>query len=81
MANGFAKNLADAAPEASDFGVGEIAGLAQRMKTSAPEALVGVDIAEATQNALIEQEGFEAGGVRAESAAESGLGKLERIGA
>lgn len=59
-ANRFVQNQADFFVQARDFIRREIGAEALRMNPRAPQGLIGVDIAHATERALIEQERLDA---------------------
>jgi hypothetical protein len=80
-ADSFAEDLANRSPEAGEFLFAQVGPLAHRMKAGAPEAFVGVDVAQAAQHVLIEQERFYTSLARAQPAAEFRFSQLERIGA
>ena len=79
--DGVGEDFDEGGAEAGEFGAGEAAGLAAGADAGAEEALVGVDVADAVEQGLVEQGGFDGGLAVAEEGDEVFEGDGEGFGA
>ena len=77
--NCFGQNLADCPMEPKELFPRQIFGDASRMQTRAEQALVCIDVANAAQNFLVEQQRLDAGAPRSEVSAEILGADFERL--
>ena len=77
--DGMAENLLESDMEAVEFGAGEPAGLAAGTDTGAEEAFIGIDIAHAGEQRLVEQCGLDGELAAAEESCEFAASDGERL--
>ena len=68
--NGVGEDVDKSLAEAGEFGAGEAAGVAAGTDAGVEEALVGVDVADAVEQALVQQRGFNGGAAAPEEGIE-----------
>ncbi len=79
QADGFAEHALHGLAQAVDFLVGEIGGQARGMQARPPQAFVSVDISNAAQDALIEQQRFDSGATARQTATKFLRGNRQRV--
>jgi hypothetical protein len=79
--NGVAQDFDEGGAEPDELGAGEARGLAARADVGEEEGLVGVDVADAVEQGLVEQRGLDGGAAVAEDGDEVGEGDGEGFAA
>ena len=77
--DGFGQNLADCAVERQELLLRQVFRDARRMQARAKQALVRIDVADAAQDALVEQQGLDASAPRSKFSAEFLRADLQRL--
>ena len=80
-ADGVAEDFDERGAQAGQFGAGEAGGLAGGTDGGAEEALVGVNVADAVEEGLVEQRGLDGGAAGVEESDEIGEGDGEGLAA
>lgn len=78
--NGSAKYLLEGAAEGFGLFAGELDAQLRGMDFGAPETFIGVDVADAAEEALVQKKGFDAGAAAAKCGSEIGGADFERVG-
>ena len=79
MPDSVLEDAPNSCPKAGEFGLIQARSEPRGMKARLPQAFVGVYVADASEDALIEQQGFDSGPAARQQLAELSGGNLQRL--